>query len=57
VKLKCIYLRTSLLWLTTIERQICASLNHYKRMKAEPSRQIPHMHAINLDLFYYSYNC
>jgi len=35
-------MRTSLLWLTTIEILIGASLNRRKRMKAEPSRQIPH---------------
>jgi len=30
------------LWLTIIEREICASLNRCKKMKAGPSRQIPH---------------
>ena len=33
-KLQSIHLRTSLQWLTTIERQISASLNRCKRMKA-----------------------
>jgi len=37
-------------WLTTIERQIYASLNHCKRMKVEPSRQIPHKLATKLEL-------
>jgi len=49
-KLQCIHLPTSLLWLTTIERQVCASLNRCKRMKAEPSRQIPHKLAAKLEL-------
>jgi len=31
----------SQLLLKTIERLVGASLNHHKRMKAEPSRQIP----------------
>jgi len=42
-------------FITTIERQICASLNRCKRMKAEPNRQIPHKLATKLELVLLQY--
>jgi len=47
-KLQCIHLNMSFLCLTTTEREMSASLNRHKIMKAEPSSQIPHKLATKL---------